>query len=400
MTTYNLKHLYKHFLKGHEGKLHFAAHSHHFWPDISRAAHLQYWDDCALSSDQKWDKIFGEIIPKAQTHVASILRLKDSKQIVFAPNTHELLTRVLSLFLGKKSLYILTTSSEFHSFRRQILRLSEIEQVKLDEVSTTSLLLNKEEFLGQLIQGLKKNPDIIFLSQVFFDSGFALNEDDIEILLSHKSEKTIFVLDGYHGFAALPFDLSRFEGQIFYLAGGYKYAQAGEGAAFLVVPKGDWRPANTGWFAEFGELSEPKGAKVGYTNDGLAFIGATQDYSGLYRLNAVWDLFQQQNIYVPEIHKTIRELQIHFIASLPHEFNNSQHLIPLFDPTLPYHGHFITYKAQNSTHALELEKNLRRHGIITDSRGDRLRFGFGLYQSKDDVDQLISLIRKIFLFGD
>src|SRR5690606_27664243 len=123
-----------------------------------------------------------------------------------------------------------------------------------------------------------------------------------------------------------------------------------------------------------------------------------QDYSGLYRFNAVWDLFEKMNVSITGIHETIRDLQFYFIAALPREFKDSQHLIQLFDPKLTYHGHFLTFKAQNNTHAMELEKNLRRHGIITDSRGDRLRFGFGLYQSKQDVDQLILLIRKIFLF--
>jgi hypothetical protein len=37
--------------------LHFAAHSHHFWPDVSREAQLEYWDDCAKLSDEKWEKV-------------------------------------------------------------------------------------------------------------------------------------------------------------------------------------------------------------------------------------------------------------------------------------------------------------------------------------------------------
>src|SRR5690606_735626 len=100
MTASDHKHLYSRFLKGHEGKLHFAAHSHHFWPDITREAQLDYWDDCAKASDHKWDKILGEVVPKFQSHVASLLNLKHREQIVFAPNTHEFVSRLLSLFLG------------------------------------------------------------------------------------------------------------------------------------------------------------------------------------------------------------------------------------------------------------------------------------------------------------
>ena len=107
MTVLDLKKHYSRFLQGHGDKIHLAAHSHHFWPDVSRDGHLEYWDDCAKTSDHKWDKIFGEIIPYAQNKIADLLKLKSPQQIVFAPNTHELTTRLLSLYLGKESLKIL-----------------------------------------------------------------------------------------------------------------------------------------------------------------------------------------------------------------------------------------------------------------------------------------------------
>ena len=64
------------------------------------------------------------------------------------------------------------------------------------------------------------------------------------------------VVDGYHGFMAAPTDLSAVADRIFYVAGGYKYAMSGEGAAFLHAPPGFCpRPVVTGWYAEFGALA-------------------------------------------------------------------------------------------------------------------------------------------------
>src|SRR5690606_23672150 len=123
MIHSDLKKHYSRFLEGHGTSLHLAAHSHHFWPDVTREAQIEYWDDCAKASDEKWNKIFSEIIPKTQKHIAKILNLKDEQQIAFAPNTHELTSRLLSLFLGKSSLSVLTSTSECHSQKRQILRL-------------------------------------------------------------------------------------------------------------------------------------------------------------------------------------------------------------------------------------------------------------------------------------
>lgn len=395
MTVSDHKKFYSRFLKGHEGKLHFAAHSHHFWPDVTRDAQLQYWDDCALFSDEKWNKVFGEVMPKAQIHIAEILGLKDPKQIAFAPNTHELMTRILSLFLGSTGLKILTTSSEFHSLRRQLQRISEIPSVQVETVSTSSLLQDRKVFLDELKSKLKKKPELFIISQVFFDSGLALTDEELLDLYEAKAPETIMVVDGYHAFGALPVNLKQLEGKIFYLAGGYKYAQAGEGVAFVVVPKGDWRPAYTGWFAEYGELTKPSGAEVGYTNDGLAFMGATQDPSGLYRFNAVWDLFQKEGLSVMAIHRTIKALQELFLKELSPSLLKTFKLIPLIPEDLNWHGHFLTYEGETESSAAQFQESLKTHEILIDRRGKRLRFGFGLYHNETDVKDLLHKLNGI-----
>ena len=38
-------------------RLHFAAHSHHYWPDVARDAHIRAWDDAARLADDKWVKV-------------------------------------------------------------------------------------------------------------------------------------------------------------------------------------------------------------------------------------------------------------------------------------------------------------------------------------------------------
>src|SRR3546814_6984583 len=88
------------------------------------------------------------------------------------------------------------------------------------------------------------------LSQVFFNSGFAL--DDLDRLVAavggaETAAETYVVIDGYHGFLARPTDLSALAGPAFYLAGGYKHAMAGEGACFLHAPAGGGlRPGDPG----------------------------------------------------------------------------------------------------------------------------------------------------------
>lgn len=80
---------YSRFLCAAPNRLHFAAHSHHLWLDVTREAHLQYWDDSAKYADKKWAYIFSTVIAEAQRHISAILDLSHPEQIVFAPNTHE-----------------------------------------------------------------------------------------------------------------------------------------------------------------------------------------------------------------------------------------------------------------------------------------------------------------------
>lgn len=395
MTLSSPKKYYSRFLEGHKGKLHFASHSHHFWPDVTREAQLAYWDDTAKTSDEKWDKIFGEVIPTFQSHVARILNLKDPQQIAFAPNTHELTARLLSLFLGKKELNILTTESEFHSWKRQMLRLKELPEFHLETVSTATILSYRRSFIEELKTKLQKKPDLFFISQVFFDSGIALTVDELIELEQSKHQNTIMVVDGYHGFAAIPTDLGSLEGKIFYLAGGYKYAQAGEGACFLVIPKGNWRPAYTGWFAEFAELSRPAGTEVGYSQDFMAFMGSTQDSSGLYRFNAAWDLFQKEGITVEQIHQHVLKMQQLLINVMPETFLDTFELTPLFERSLYSHGHFLTFISKSEKQASEAQEMLKNEGILIDRRGNRLRFGLGLYQDQADVEELGQCLQKL-----
>ncbi|MFA5584106.1 MAG: aminotransferase class V-fold PLP-dependent enzyme, partial [Bacteriovoracaceae bacterium] len=383
----DLRKYYSRFLDGHGDNIHLAAHSHHFWPDVSREGHMEYWDDCAKSSDQKWDKIFSEIIPYAQNKIADILNLKDPQQIVFAPNTHELTSRLLSTFLGTKNLSVLTTDSEFHSWKRQITRLEELDGVNVSWLSTKNLLNDRSAFLASIIEELKKAPDLFFISQVFFDSGLALSTAELESLLPHLHQRTTMVIDGYHGFAAIPTDLSSLEGKVFYLAGGYKYAQAGEGAAFMVIPQKNLRPAYTGWFAQFANLSQTTDQLVGYSQDFMSFMGSTQDMSGLYRFRSVWQLFDTLDLDIKTIHNHVKALQKKFLSEL------NDKLVTKFDLTLIWnesfeHGHFLTYLASSEEKASEVEKELKEKGVLIDRRANRLRFGFGLYHTEKTLVDL------------
>lgn len=380
------KHLFARTLNP-QSSLHFAAHSHHPWPDASRDAHMQYWDDTARMLDHKWGYVFSDIIPAVQKHIAGHLRLSNPSNIAFAPNTHEFVNRLLSCLPDHPR--ILTTDGEFHSFNRQVTRLEEDGRAHVTRIAVEPFDTFPKRFAAAAAE---HSYDMVFFSHVFFNSGYAV--PDLNALVGAvKTKESFVVIDGYHGFMARDTDLSAIEGRAFYLAGGYKYAMAGEGVCFMHCPKdfGE-RPRNTGWFADMGALENAGGA-VGYAGDGYRFWGATFDPSGLYRMKAVMDMLGREGLNVPAMHNYVRGLQDYFIdavAPLHHAHINDTNLVT--PVASGFHGRFLTYRTDQ---AGALQEALTKNGIITDHRGDRLRFGFGIYHDRDDIDRLVRGIERI-----
>lgn len=380
-----MRHLYSRFLQARPGILHMSPHSHYYWPDVTRDAHLQYWDDSAMHADEKWEVIFGQRVPAVQRMIAERIKLSDPAQIVFAPNTHEFVYRLMSCFDASKTLRILTTDSEFHSFNRQSRRILERGNVELEIVPAEPFDTLPQRWYEAVAS---RTYDLIFISQIFYNSGVAAPAPQTW-LDAVRGDDTVIVVDGYHGFGAVPTDWSAYEDRVFYLAGGYKYAQAGEGVCFAVVPKGcALRPEYTGWFADFASLAHPQEGPVGYANDGFRMAGATMDFSALYRLQAVMDLWREEDLSDVKVNDYVRQLQSAFlkhIDSLDHAQLNRENLL---SHDLASHGHFFTFRLASAEAVKTLAQTLKAQGVATDYRYDRLRFGFALYQRSKDFQQI------------
>lgn len=380
------KRYYSRFLDAAPGRLHFAAHSHHCWPDPAREAHLACFDDAARLADEKWGKIFGEVLPEARRGAARLLGLPSPDSLAFAPNTHEFVVRLYSCLDFSRPVRVLTTDSEFHSFARQTARLEELETVSVERVPVDPIESFEDRFAAAAARG---GHDLVFFSHVFFNSGLRVRSPE-RLAAAVPEPEALVVVDGYHAFCAFPLHLSELSRRAFYLAGGYKYAQAGEGVCLMHCPPGAeaLRPAATGWFADFESLETGIASPVGYGPDALRFWGSTFDPSGLYRFNAVVAWRDRIGLTVEKSDAYVRDLQRRFLeADIP--------LLPrsaLICGDLDRIGHFLTYRLPEAGRICE---KLKEFKVITDFRGDRLRFGFGLYQNRADVDALVERLRGL-----
>jgi selenocysteine lyase/cysteine desulfurase len=373
------KHLFSRALAASPGRIHFAAHSHHLWPDASYDGHMQAWDDAAVLADRKWEKIFGDVMPQAQRNIAAELNLPDPRTIGFAPSTHELLVRLFSAKGARGPLDVLTTDGEFHSFRRQSARWEEAGAIRRRVVACEPFETFNERFLAAAHE---RAPDIAFLSHIMFRSG--LRFDGIEALAEMaRPDGPWVVLDTYHSFMAIPSDFARVAERVFLLGGGYKYAMAGEGAGWVHAPPGyALRPQNTGWFADFGAMEGKQGG-VAYGPDGSRFLGATYDATGLYRFNAVRAMLDREGLDTAAITARCDALRAPMEAAIEGGEAGRLREATLLRPNANRpNARFI---ALRHPEAVAWKAKLMAANIITDARDDVLRIGFGLYQDEDDV---------------
>ena len=99
-------------------RLLLTGHSHQAWPDVGLDAHTAAWLDAARYVDDKWDRAF----EKAEEIRGGFARLLGDAGggIALAPNTHELVVRLLSALPLRSRPRLVTTDGEFHTIRRQL----------------------------------------------------------------------------------------------------------------------------------------------------------------------------------------------------------------------------------------------------------------------------------------
>ena len=368
-ATGNWKHLFSRSLAAQAPRVSFMAHGHHLWPDVTLEAQIAAWHDASALAGRKWDHVLGPVWEEARRHVANELNLPDPGTISFAGNAHDFIVRIVSA-MPRRPVRVLTSDSEFLSAMRQLRRWEETGEVTLT-------IAKPAEIEGIAAKG---DFDLIHVSQILYNSG--LESDWRSIARLGRPEGPWVVIDGYHGFMALPTDLSGIAERAFYIAGGYKYAMAGEGVGILHAPPGFApKPGITGWFAQTAEDASQLPGEVWYPKDARRFIGSTFDPSGLYRFNAVRRLLDAEGLDTALMAAHAHALQNRFLQDvrLP-----GLELVSRFG-----HEPGARFLAYRGIHAEEVRSKLAEKGVDVDARGDLLRIGFSIYHDEVDLELLI-----------
>jgi len=364
-------------------RLLLTGHSHQAWPDIGFEAHARAWRDAAEFVDDKWEHAFAQ----AELVRQGFARLLGDAGggIALAPNTHELVVRLLSALPLRERPRLVTTDGEFHTIRRQLDRLAEegLDVVRIAEAPLESLA----ERLGQAVND---RTALVLVSLVFFDTGLIATGLG-EVASRCRRHGSRLLVDVYHALNVVPVSLAELGlADAFVVGGGYKYCQLGEGNCFLRMPEGtDLRPVVTGWYSEFTALEDrQRGVRVAYGQGGDRFVGATYDPTSHYRAAAVFQFFRDQGL-TPQL---LREVSQHQIGVLASAFD-ALHLDPavVSRDSWPLHG-IAGFLALRSPAATALSHKLKAWGVRTDARGDILRLGPAPYLSDQQLRDAVAAL--------
>ena len=368
-------------------RLLLTGHSHQAWPDRGLEAQSAAWLDAARYVDDKWERAFEEA-DRVRDGFARLLG-DGGGGIALAANTHELVVRLLSALPLRTRPRLVTTDGEFHTIRRQLDRLAEegIAVVRVPEAPLESLA-------ERMSAAVDDRTARVLVSLVFFDSGRIARGLD-RVAQRCRRHGASLLVDAYHALNVVPVSLAD-DGlaDAFVVGGGYKYCQLGEGNCFLRIPGGnELRPVITGWYSEFTALADrDRPDRVVYGAGGDRFAGATYDPTSHYRGAAVFEFFREQAL-TPSL---LREVSRHQIGVLASTFD-ALDLDPAVvrrerDTPLSEIGGFLALRAPQAT---ALAGTLKERGVMTDARGDVLRFGPAPYLSDRQLRDAMGMLKEV-----
>lgn len=371
------------------GIIHLAAHSHRAWHNNMDEAQLQAVKIAHEHVDNKWNVIFGEAIPKFQKLIAERAGIDKPELIANGENTHELVTRLLSSFKWDSSTKVVTTDCEFHSLKRQLYRLKE-EGVKIDFVPA----VDKNNLTERIVSAVTPETNLVLISTVFFNDGFVLQNIE-DVIKKVREVNAVLLLDNYHHFNIRRLNADELGRDIFFTAGGYKYAGAGEGAAWLKVPENcSLRPRITGWFADFGSLEKDQYPfPVKYGNDAQRFLGATRDATGIYRQVASFEFMNELGMSVELLEKNNLH-QTEYLIYLYDELKLEKSRIKLISSRNENErGPFLALDMGSASRAhYTYQKLWEENKILTDTRGNILRIGPAPYTTENESVQVMEAL--------
>ncbi|HWE34071.1 MAG TPA: hypothetical protein VG410_11330 [Solirubrobacteraceae bacterium] len=356
-------------------RLLLTGHSHQAWPDVALRGQIDAFEDAARAVDDKWPLAFA----KADVVRAWFARWigADAGEIALGASTHDLIIRFVSALDLRARPRLVTTDGEFHTLRRQSRRLAEAG------LEVVTVAADAADTLAERLADETADPRTaaVLVSSVLFETARIVPE--LALLAAVCEARGVELLvDVYHALGPVPTSIAELRLERAWLVGGgYKYLQLGEGNCFMRLPPhaSELRPVITGWYAEFGALTAAAGeGRIAYGSGPARFAGSTYDPTSHYRAARVIEFFDEQGLTAELLAGSYRH-QLGVLADRFDALDAPASLISR-DTSVPLSS-YAGFLALRTPRAEQLQRALHERGVLTDSRGGKLRLGPAPYLS-------------------
>ncbi len=303
----------------------------------------------------------------------------DPDRIAFLDNTTNAINVLANGMNWKRGDRILLNDIEFPANVYPFLNLQN-EGVEVDFVKSNNGVISAEK----IIEAIKPSTKLISISGVQFLSGYRV---DMELIGKVCREKNIiFSVDAIQALGAVQVDVKKCNID-FLASGSQKWMLGLQGFAFIYIAKHlqeTMQPKNIGW------LSVEDAWNLLYynlklKNSALVFQGGTINNFGVYALNSALKLFFDFGL--DNIESNVISNSKYIIQNL-NELGYSSSLTGL---TVLNIGGIVSFAHPKSE---EIYRDLAKKKIFISSREGFIRISPHFYNTKDEIDCLLSELKK------
>lgn len=303
----------------------------------------------------------------------------DADRIAFLDNTTNAINVIANGMNWKRGDRILLNDIEFPANVYPFLNLQN-EGVEVDFVKSDSGVISAEK----IIEAIKPSTKLISISAVQFLSGYRV---ELELIGNVCKEKNIiFSVDAIQALGAVQLDVKKCN--IDFLAcGSQKWMLGLQGFAFIYAAKHlqeTMHPKNIGWLS-VEDAWNLLHYDLKLKNSALAFQGGTINNFGVYALNSALKLFFDFGI--DNIESNVINNSKYVIQKL-NELGFWSSLSGLNEKEI---GGIISFAYPKSE---EIYRDLAKAKIFFSSREGFIRISPHFYNTKDEIDYLLSEIKK------
>jgi selenocysteine lyase/cysteine desulfurase len=303
-------------------------------------------------------------------------------RIAFTDNTNNGINMLAQSVVWKQNDRIILNDIEFPANVYPFMNLKQLG-VEIDFVKSHNGIVSAEDIINAITPATK----LISVSQVQFLTGYRI---DLELLGKVCKEKgIIFSVDAIQGLGAVRLDVQK-SNIDFISCGTQKWLLGLQGLAFIYLSQKlqeSMRPSQPGWLSveDAWNLLDYK-LDIKETAD--AFQPGTMNYPAIHVMDASLKLFKEFGL--DKIENRIIDNSVYFISRLK-EIGITPYLADVDRKYLSGIVSFVHPSADKIFH------ELLHNNIISSLRDNVIRFAHHFYNTKEDIDKAITVLKEILL---